>query len=154
MAPSARSAAKSRAARMASAREVRTGMRAAVVTVTPEGAVSVGMEKLPSAEQATAPSGFHQASVKVKYYDQIYRLKNSPSPEPPKPPGHARAAAPAAESRGGASMPPGSQVTRSCRDTIAAGRDRGHRSARAPYPQAGRPAALHAVLHRDRRAGT
>ena len=45
------------------------------------------------------------------------------------------------------------QVKRSCRDGTAARRDRGRGSARAPHPQAGRPAALRLVLFRDRRAG-
>src|SRR5208337_2459731 len=45
------------------------------------------------------------------------------------------------------------QVKRWCRDGTAARRDRGRGSARAPHPQAGRPAALCLVLHRDRRAG-
>ena len=54
---------------------------------------------------------------------------------------------------GGASMRPGGQVKRSSRDVTAARRDPGRGSARAPYPQAGRSAALHPVLHRDRRAG-
>ena len=54
---------------------------------------------------------------------------------------------------GGASMRPGGQVTRSWRDGITARRDRGRGSARAPHPQAGRPAALRLVLFRDRRAG-
>jgi hypothetical protein len=33
------------------------------------------MKLLQSAEQATALSGFHRRKLKVKYYDQIYRLK-------------------------------------------------------------------------------
>ena len=55
--------------------------------------------------------------------------------------------------RGGASVRPAGQVKRWCRDGTAARRDRGRGSARAPHPQAGRPAALRLVLHRDRRAG-
>jgi len=44
-------------------------------------------------------------------------------------------------------------MKRSSRDVTAARRDPGGGSARTPYPQAGRSAALHRVLHRDRRAG-
>ena len=51
--------------------------------------------------------------------------------------------------RGGASMRPGEDAS----DGTAARRDRGRGSARAPHPQAGRPAALRLVLFRDRRAG-
>jgi hypothetical protein len=47
--------------------------------VTSKGAVSVGMEILQSAEQATARPGFHPRRLEVKYYDQIYRLNRSPS---------------------------------------------------------------------------
>jgi hypothetical protein len=35
------------------------------------------MEILQSAKQVTARSGFHHRKLKVKYYDQIYRLKDS-----------------------------------------------------------------------------
>jgi hypothetical protein len=66
------------AALMASWPEAMTGTAAAVLTVASKGAVSVGMEILQSAEQATARPGFHPRRLKVKYYDQIYRLKQSP----------------------------------------------------------------------------
>jgi hypothetical protein len=55
-----------------------TGTGPAVVTVTPKDAVSVGIEILQSAEQATARTSFSPPQLKVKYYDQIYRLKPSP----------------------------------------------------------------------------
>ena len=67
-------------------------------------------------------------------------------------PGLSRSISPRSRA-GGASMRLGGQVKRSSRDVTAASRDRGRGSARTPHPQAGRPAALHAVLHRDRRAG-
>jgi hypothetical protein len=37
------------------------------------------MQILQSAEQAIACPGFHRRKLKVKYYDQIYRLKRLPS---------------------------------------------------------------------------
>jgi hypothetical protein len=67
------------AALVASAPEVMTGTGAAALAVTSNGAVSVGMDILQSAEQATARPGFHPLRLKVKYYDQIYRLKQPPS---------------------------------------------------------------------------
>ena len=52
-----------------------------------------------------------------------------------------------------ATMRLGHQVKRSCRDATAASSDPGHGPARAPDPQADRPAALHHLGHRDHRAG-
>ena len=79
-------------------------------------------------------------------------IRSRPGAAPEPLPGLERSISPRSRA-GGASMRPGGQVKRSSRDVTAARRDPGRGSARAPYPQAGRPAALHPVLHRDRRAG-